>query len=293
MDRIAAVQRMQSYIEEHINDDISLTDLAEVALFSPWYSARIFKELTKMSPGDYIRKLKLSKSALRLRDEKVKIIDIAYNVGFNSVDGYQRAFQREFGCNPKEYARNPKPLQLFTPYGVKFQALWKEEKVVMKNINNIFIQIIEKPARKVIIKRGVKAKNYAEYCAEVGCDIWGLLMSFKSISGEPVCLWLPSKYRKPNTSEYVQGVEVQLDYQGDIPEGFDIITLPHTKYLMFQGEPFPEEEYCVAIENVQTAIDKYNPEFIGYRWDDDNPQIQLEPIGSRGYIELRAIKSIL
>ena len=66
----------------------------------------------------------------------------------------------------------------------------------MSEIRNVFIQVIEKPARKVIIKRGVKATEYWSYCKEVGCDVWGLLTSIKSISGEPVCLWLPKEMRK-------------------------------------------------------------------------------------------------
>ena len=122
-DKIEAVQRMQSYIETHIMEEISLAQLARTANYSPWYSARIFKEMTAFSPADYIRRLRLSKSALRLRDENVKIIDIAFDMGFESVDGYQRAFRKEFSCNPKEYSKNPIPLPLFTPYGVKFRKL--------------------------------------------------------------------------------------------------------------------------------------------------------------------------
>jgi AraC family transcriptional regulator len=204
-DKVDTVQRMQDYIEAHLSEEISIVDLAEEVHFSPWYSARIFKELTEFSPADYIRRLKLSKSALRLRDEKVKIIDIAFDMGFASVDGYQRAFNREFKCNPKEYAKNPVPLSLFTPYGVKFSKLWKKEMSTMENIKNVFIQVVEKPSRKVIIKRGVKADGYWDYCQEVGCDVWGILTSIKSLSKEPVCLWLPEGYRKPNTSIYVQG----------------------------------------------------------------------------------------
>jgi len=45
---------------------------------------------------------------------------------------------------------------------------------------------------------------------------------------------LPERYRKPGTSEYVQGVEVPVDYDGIIPDGFDVIELPAAKYLMFQ-----------------------------------------------------------
>ena len=64
----------------------------------------------------------------------------------------------------------------------------------------------------------------------------GMLMSMDSLCGEPVCLWLPQQYKKPNTSTYVQGIESSISYTGPIPEGFDVITLPATEYLMFQGE---------------------------------------------------------
>lgn len=279
---------MQDYIDTHVYERITLTDLAKVSLYSPWYSHRLFTQLINITPSDYIRQLRLSKSALKLRDEKVRIVDVAFEVGFNSADGYQRAFFREFGCNPREYAQNPIPIYLFKPYGVKYAVVRKEK--TMKNVKNVFIQVVERPARKVIIKRGKKAADYWTYCKEVGCDIWGLLTSIKSISGEPVCLWLPKSYIKPGTSEYVQGVEVPTDYDGIIPDGFDIIELAASKYLMFQGEPFAEEDYCEAIEEIWQAIKKYNPAVIGYSWDESNPRIQLEPIGTRGYIELAAIK---
>lgn len=285
-----AVQEMQDYIKSHLDEDISLTDLAKAAHFSPWYSARIFKELTTLAPAEYIRQPRLSKSVLRLRDEQVKILDIALDMGFESVDGYQRAFRRIFGCNPKEYAKNPIPLPLFTPYGVKYKKYWKKENQAMEHVQNVFIQVVDKPARKVIVKRGVKAEDYWGYCEEVGCDVWGILTSIKSLCGEPVCLWLPQNYRKANTSTYVQGVEVAESFSGVIPEGFDVIELPAAKYLMFQGEPFAEEDYCEAIEAVQNAMNRYNPSAIGYEWDNENPRIQLEPVGSRGYIELKAIK---
>lgn len=163
----------------------------------------------------------------------------------------------------------------------------------METARNVFIQVVRKPERKVIIKRGVRAEEYFAYCCEVGCDVWGTLMSMDSLCGEPVCLWLPNAYIAPNTSRYVQGVEVAADYDGVIPDGFDVITLPAGDYLMFQGEPFAEEDYCEAIEAVQNAMNRYDPALIGYLWDEENPRIQLEPRGERGYIELRAVKSKL
>lgn len=171
----------------------------------------------------------------------------------------------------------------------KIQIYSKENEHCAKH-ENIFIKVVYKPERKVIIKREVSATEYWAYCNEVGCDVWGTLTSIKSISGEPVCLWLPKKYIKSGTSEYVQGVEVAFDYKGKIPDGFDVITLPAASYIMFQGEPFAEEDFGAAIEELQTAIKKYDPSLLGYKWDKENPRIQLEPIGSRGYIELLPIK---
>lgn len=287
-EQVEAVQRMQDYIEKHLCDEISFTDLAKASFFSPWYARRLFIEYLSITPAEYIRKLRLRNSALQLRDNNCKVIDVSIKFGFGSVDGYQRAFKREFDINPKEYADAPVPLHLFTPYGVKFRYLKRKETTM--SAKNVFIQVIEKPRRKVLIKRGTTATEYWKYCEEVGCDVWGILTSVKSLCGEPVCLWLPKAYIKPGTSEYVQGVEVDSNYDGEIPEGFDVIELPESKYLMFQGEPFKEEDYEQAIGDIWESEKKYDPSFIGYEWDNENPRIQLEPRGERGYIELLAIR---
>ena len=289
-EHIEAVQRMQDYIEANLDNNITTADLASVSRYSPWYSYRLFVDLLHMTPAVYIRRLRLSKSALRLRDEKVKIVDVALDSGFESVDGYQRAFYKEFGCNPYEYSIRPTPIYLFKPYGIKYAN--RKESKDMSEVKSVFVQVIEKPERKVIIKRGKEATEYFKYSEEVGCDVWGLLCSMKSICGEPVCLWLPSRHILPGTSEYVQGVEVSTDYSGQIPDGFDVVELPKCKYLMFQGEPFEEENFEEAIKEIWAAIEKYNPSSIGYTWDKANPRIQLEPIGARGYIELHPIKDI-
>ena len=287
--QILAVQRMQDYIEAHLEQEITLSHLAKESLYSPWYSRRLFQTYTGSTPAEYIRRLRLSKSARRLKNERCRVIDAALDLGFGSVDGYQRAFYKEFGCNPGEYAKHPVPITLFLPYGVKFRALRKDV-LDMEKLQRVFIQVLQKPDRKVIVKRGIQAEDYFAYCEEVGCDIWGLLSSMDSLCGEPVCLWLPKADRKPNTSVYVQGVEVEADFDGVVPDGFDVISLPASEYLMFQGEPFREEDYSEAILALRYAMDRYDPTVIGYEWNDESPRIQLEPRGERGYIELRAVK---
>lgn len=291
---VEAVQRMQDYIEANLDGEISMEALSRVSYFSPWHAMRLFKKWTGFTPAEYTRRLRLSKSALRLRDESVTITDVAFDMGFGSVDGYQRAFFKAFGLNPSEYVNHPVPLYLFTPFRVSNEAKIKERRDMnaMNTVKTILVQVIEKPARKVLIKRGGNAKDYFAYCDEVGCDIWGLLTSIKSISGEPVSMWLPKRYIKPDTSTYVQGVEVPLDYSEPVPDGLDVIELPAATYLMFQGEPFEEAFYDEAIREVWQAIQKYNPSNIGYEWDDENPKIQLEPRGERGYMEFVAVRKL-
>lgn len=163
----------------------------------------------------------------------------------------------------------------------------------ISSTRTIFVQVIERPLRKAIIKRGIKATEYFEYCGEVGCEIWGILESVKEAMFEPAGFWLPEKLIKPNTSEYVQGVEVAEDYNGVIPEGFDLIELEPSKFLVFQGEPFEEENFEDAISEVWDSIAKYNPEPFGYRFAKDKaPRFQLAPIGYRGYIEARPVIDI-
>lgn len=60
----------------------------------------------------------------------------------------------------------------------------------------------------------------------------------------------------------------------------------HGRVLFWQELPLAEADYGNAIENIWESEKKYNPSVIGFKWDRENPRIQLEPIGERGYIEL-------
>lgn len=104
---------------------------------------------------------------------------------------------------------------------------------------------------------------------------------------------MPEKFRRPGTSEYVQGVEVPLDYAGEIPEGFEVMELPPCKMMVFQGPPYAEDEFEKAIGDLWAVMETYNPELYGFCWaDEDGPRFQLEPMGYRGYIEGRPVRPL-
>lgn len=298
-EKVDAVQKMQDYIEKHINEPISLYSLSQAAGYSPWHSAKIFKELTGKAPFEYIRSLRLSKAAMQLRDEDVKVLDVAMEFFFDSHEGFTRAFTRQFGITPQKYSKSPPPINLFTPYPVKDYYLYLTRP---KQVNNsehkhapgqISVKVVNRPARKLILKRGKYGKDYFEYCTDIGCEIWGLLCSIKEALYEPVGMWLPQKLRPEGTSYYVQGVEVPEDYSGVVPEGFEIIDLPPCKMMIFQSQPFPDEYYMEVITKLSEEINKYDPRPHGFEWaDEDAPRFQYEPQGSRGYIEARPVRKI-
>ena len=293
--KILAVQKMQDYIEEHLHEPITLVMLAKAAGYSPWHAARMFKEMTGKTPFDYIRSLRLSRAAMKLHNEDVKIMDVALDFVFDSHEGFTRAFSKQFGITPKDYTRNRPELNLFMPrqVGDYYLTLQKGDGTMSKNLNTVFVQVMERPVRKLILKRGIKATHYFEYCNEVGCDVWDVLSRIKDALYEPIGMWLPDNMRKPGTSVYAQGVEVPLDYTGEVPEGYELIELPPCKMMVFQGPPFYDQNFQEAIGELWEVMKSYNPELYGFKWaDEDGPRFQLSPMGYRGYIEGRPVRSI-
>lgn len=297
IDHAKAVDRVQTYIKDNIHKAMTLRELADVAGYSPWYTAKIFKKAIGKSPFEYIRLLRLSKAAMKFRDEDKKIIDVAFDFVFNSHEGFTRAFSKEFGMTPRLYQKEKPPIKLFLPYPTLdyYKYLEKGDSTMDNKLNTstVFTQVVEKTKRKLILKRAFTAKDYFKYCEEVGCDIWGVLTSIDDALGEPMDMWLPKKLIEKGSSEYVQGVEVAMDYDGIVPNGFDIIELDACKVMIFQGEKYDDDNFMEEISKLKKSISKYDPTIYGFEWaDDDAPRFQLEPQGSRGYIEGRPVRSI-
>lgn len=161
------------------------------------------------------------------------------------------------------------------------------------NANTVFVQVVDRPTRKLILKRGIKATHYFEYCEEVGCEVWDVLSGIKEAMYEPIGMWLPENLRKPDTSVYAQGVEVPANYASEVPEGFELIDLPLCKMMVFQGQPYDDEKFQEAIGELWEVMKTYNPELYGFAWaDEDGPRFQLEPQGYRGYIEARPVRQL-
>jgi AraC-like DNA-binding protein len=293
--QIEAVRKVQEYIQTHLKEPMTLHEIACAAGYSPWHISRIFKEYSGKTIFEYIRSVRLSEAAIELRDHETAVVDVAFDFIFDSHEGFTRAFSREFGITPKKYSMQKPPIKLFRPYPVNDpDSLTKGTKKMNEPTNIVFAQVIERSKRKALIKRGVSATEYFQYCEEVGCDVWGELCSIKEALYEPMGMWLPPKLIKSGTSVYVQGVELPDDYSGIVPEGYDLIDLEPCKMMIFQGPKYDDEDFRAEVSKVMVAIKHYDPIAFGFMWADDQaPRFQYEPRGERGYIEGRPVKEIV
>ncbi len=293
-------EQIKAYIGEHLCEPITLNDIASEIGYSRFYTSRLFKEETGLSLFEYIRRERLLASAFALRVGNERVLDIALDFMFDSHEGFTRAFANGFGITPKKFSDYPIPNGWMIPYYYLNRQKNKTEDLNMKRKTAvIFTQIMERPARKLILFRSKNASHYGEYCEEVGCGSpdnpapWDILCGIKEAINEPMGVWLPESMCPEDTGIYAHAVEVAADYSGEIPVGFDIIDLPQCKYLVFQGEPYDDDKYDNAIGELWENIAEFNPVVYGYEWDDyAAPKFQLAPMGWRGYIEGRAVKKI-
>ena len=298
----AAAMRMKAYIDNHLDEQITAKTLSDVAGYSQYHAARVFKQHFGRMPFEYIRERRLLSAAIALRRSRSKIVDVALDFVFDSHEGFTRAFTKAFGITPKRFASVPKPDGWIIPYRV-LNRLNKnrEEPNMTEKTSTIFTQIVDRPTRKLLLRRAKSAGDYFGYCEEYGCADdetgnsipWEIVSRIREALYEPVGMWLPDNMHPAGTGVYAQGIELPADYNGEIPEGFEIIDLSPCKMLVFQGESYDDDEFEKEIAALWERIEKFNPEVYGFEYADElAPRMQLAPMGWRGYIEMRPVREI-
>ena len=296
----AAVERMKKFISENLHQPITASDVAKAAGYSQYHAARVFRAETGVSPFEYIRRQRLTKSARTLRLGKHKVLDVALDFVFDTHEGFTRAFTNGFGISPKKYASRPTPEGWLIPTSYLDRSKTNLEEWNMNYTSVIFTQIVDRPLRKLILRRSKAAGDYMAYCGEIGCGehnasaAWDVLTEIKEALYEPVGVWLPENMRPAGTGIYAHGVEVPATFKGIVPDGFEVMELPACQMMVFQGEPYDDEIFEDAVGKCMEQIKRFNPEVYGYEWAPElAPRMQLAPEGWRGYIEMLPVRKIL
>lgn len=113
------IENALEYIETNLKTDMKLADLSRVAGYSEYHFLRVFKEVTGLTPVDYIRKRRLSEIAREMDISERPISDIAFEYGFNSKENFTRAFKAEHHVLPTEYKAAGNSLKLYGSLSLK------------------------------------------------------------------------------------------------------------------------------------------------------------------------------
>lgn len=108
-----------AYIEENLTYDIDINKIAEKAHVSNFYFQKIFSVLCGFTIGEYIRNRRLTLAAQELCSTDIKVIDVALKYGYDSPDGFARAFTKFHGVNPSVARAQGSKLNSFAPLKIK------------------------------------------------------------------------------------------------------------------------------------------------------------------------------
>ncbi|MGN8770431.1 response regulator transcription factor [Paenibacillus barengoltzii] len=100
------IDQICQYIEEHLNEDVSLVHLAERHYFNPSYLSRLFKQERGITLSEYIEKCRIHRAEQLLKDGDLKVRDIASLVGYDAAHSFTRFFKKVTGLTPQKYREN-------------------------------------------------------------------------------------------------------------------------------------------------------------------------------------------
>ena len=255
---VTAVQRL---ILKNIDDEnFCAEDVYRCVGYSPRHINRIFKFLTGKTVSEYIKALRLSKSSVEIEHGK-RILDAALDAGFETNEGYSKAFAKLFGVLPSEH-KNGVMIPRFIPYPVYHSVKQIREQGGAKLKESILVTVftVDKPKRKMIILRSRNATDYFSFCEECGCEWEGYLNSNPKKLDTAAIVTLPDRFVKAGTSKIAAGIEVPFDYTDSaLADGYEIIELPECIMVYFKSQPFEnEDDFCLYIDAVNNALETFD-----------------------------------
>ena len=100
------IRRAQQYVSAHIREKLSVPTVARMVDVSPSYLTALFHKNLQISPGEYIRRIKLQESKQMIRENSMNFSEIAAALQYSTVHHFSRQFKDKFGITPTEYAKS-------------------------------------------------------------------------------------------------------------------------------------------------------------------------------------------
>lgn len=123
MDYYNRIQHAIEFIEENLQEVLSITEIASKAYFSAFHFQRLFQAISGFTVQLYIRKRRLTEAAILLKETDKSILEIAISFQYGSQEAFTRAFESCFGMTPAQYRKKEISIDYLTK--IKFMDYQK------------------------------------------------------------------------------------------------------------------------------------------------------------------------
>jgi AraC-like DNA-binding protein len=103
--KLERIKDVLNYINKNYNKDLTLEELSKEVDMSKFYLCRLFKENLKMSPVEYINKVRVERAIELLRNTDMSISEIALECGFNNISYFIKVFKRHMQITPLKFRK--------------------------------------------------------------------------------------------------------------------------------------------------------------------------------------------
>lgn len=221
MEWIESISKAIEYIETHITEDLTTSDIAKKVCISSFYFQKGFSMLCGFTVAEYIRQRRLTLAGSELVSTDNKIIDIAMKYGYDSPDSFTKAFTRFHGSTPTAVRRDGAMMKSFASLKIN---------ISLKGGYTMDYKIIEKEAFTVLAS-GSRFKY--ESCKEEIPKFWQ--EHYESGKGNVVCGMYGVNIDKSmgNSDEFEYLIADDYKTGNDIPEGFVTRVIPKHTWAVF------------------------------------------------------------
>jgi AraC family transcriptional regulator len=204
-----AIQKTLDHIEENIEKDIEIEELAQIASLSLFYYQRLFSRLVKKPVREYVKLRRLARVSEVLKDKSKRILDYALEYGFGSHESLTRSFKDAYGMTPEQYRENPVALNQFDKPDLLLGYTLIDEGVPLIS-EGIVLEINRKTFSEPVNFMGVIGYVPMSDQIPVG-ESTGIDM--------PGEIWRRFHQEENHLRRIPNGLELGVAYMGDAPEG--------------------------------------------------------------------------
>ena len=216
------------YIENHLDQEISFDEAAQIACCSTYYFQRIFSYVAGISLAEYIRRRRMTQAAFELQRTDKRVLDIALKYGYASPTSFNRAFQSVHGVNPSSVKSEGTAIKSFPPITIK---------ITVKGVEEMNYRIETKAAFRIVGKPFPLSREIEQNFLEVP-QMWqetvldGTLEKIISLmNGEPQGVLGVSACSDEEEWRYYIAVSSSAEIDNSLEE----YTIPSCTWAIFPG----------------------------------------------------------